>query len=264
VSTLERPCDDWLERLSAYLDGELTEADAGAVRGHLATCPGCRAWAEAVQADAECLRAAYGKAVATADVRAPVMGRVAALARAPRRTIGPLLWRLAGACVVAFIVVAALFPVFSRSKRHETRDTCISNQRQIAAAIVAFADDSDGRLPRADTWSGRLLPYLRDAREVFHCPEADRARNGGYDYAFNIAVSGKSAGDLKRPAATVMIFDADRGEVAWRHLEGAVFAYVDGHVKWHPRPAGPTSGEGEAIVRVPTGVQAVPAAPVGE
>jgi len=36
-------CQEALERLHAYLDRELTEAEQGEVQTHLATCPDCSA-----------------------------------------------------------------------------------------------------------------------------------------------------------------------------------------------------------------------------
>jgi prepilin-type processing-associated H-X9-DG protein len=97
---------------------------------------------------------------------------------------------------------------------------------------------------------------MKSAAEVFRCPMADPERNDGYDYAFNLAVSGKSRDEIEELAATVMTFDADGGRVAWRHHEGANFGYVDGHVKWQRRPAAPVKG-GPAVA-IPAGVQAAP------
>jgi anti-sigma factor (TIGR02949 family) len=39
-------CDDVTRRLTAYVDGELDDANGSAVRGHLRTCPACRTAAD--------------------------------------------------------------------------------------------------------------------------------------------------------------------------------------------------------------------------
>lgn len=267
MSTLDRPCEDWLERVSAHLDGELSEAEDRAVQEHLETCPRCRAWAEAAKADAERFAAAYGRSAEEGNLRGQVLDRIAASMREPQpwwRSSQAWLSRLVALCaiVVLGMILLAVVPPVLRSREHAQKPVCINNQKQILAAAIAFAADSEGRLPRAVAWNAYLVPYLKDAEEVFHCPSADPSVNAGYDYAYNPTLSGKPTSAFAQPAEAVMIFDADDGHAAWRHHGGAIFGYADGHVRWQRRPGGAQTGapatEPEQPLSVPIGVQAAP------
>lgn len=98
--------------------------------------------------------------------------------------------------VIAIIAVLAglLFPVFARAKNAAKQTVCVSNLRQIGAAIALYMDDSDGIFPSAldasdkyasDIWNAFpdfknriaqmplmtevLQPYLKN-KDVFMCP----------------------------------------------------------------------------------------------
>lgn len=68
-------CDD-IEMLSAYVDGELSAADAGRVRAHLAACPPCAAEADAMRAVGRLLLSAAHRPGGPADLPADVMDRL--------------------------------------------------------------------------------------------------------------------------------------------------------------------------------------------
>lgn len=53
-----KPCEQWNERLSAYLDGEASSSERTAVEEHLAACPTCRAGSEILRCDAQDVTAA--------------------------------------------------------------------------------------------------------------------------------------------------------------------------------------------------------------
>jgi prepilin-type processing-associated H-X9-DG protein len=151
-----------------------------------------------------------------------------------------------------FALVALLFPVLVRQGEPSRAAACISNQKQILAAATAFAEDCEWRLPPAATWNVRLGPYLSDAADVFHCPSVPVAKGGGYDYAFNETLSGKEITALPNPSGMIMIFDADNGQVAWRHAAGANLGYADGHVRYQRKSAA------ARLPAVPSAVQAAP------
>jgi len=98
--------------------------------------------------------------------------------------------------VIAIIAILAslLFPVFTRAKAAAKKTQCISNLRQIGAAIEMYESDSDGVFPHAldasdkydpaiwsvfPTFQAQIpsMPFLQDvlepyikSKEIFHCP----------------------------------------------------------------------------------------------
>lgn len=259
MSTLDRPCDDWLERISAHLDGEASEAEDRAVRQHLDSCPGCRAWAEAARADAEQFAAAYGRRAEQVRLRGAVMDRVAAGARGRSPWDG--VWQIAAVAAGVGLIAALLFPVFARSRGRPFQTQCMSNQKQIMYAMLEYADDWDGRLPPAIAWNAYLAKRLADPRRLFQCPTAQRQGSRGYDYAYNPMLSAKAMSDVPDPAYTVATFDADNGQISARHMGGANVAYVDGHLKWSrpvQTPTGWALKHGDRSIPIPFGAQAVP------
>ena len=83
--------------------------------------------------------------------------------------------------VIAVIVVlmAILFPVFSRVRAHARKVKCISNLEQIALALKKYQEDYNGRFPPPPVFvNGRyyggisaLYPDYIDNTEIFSCPD---------------------------------------------------------------------------------------------
>jgi len=89
--------------------------------------------------------------------------------------------------VIAIIAILAaiLFPVFSQMKERARRVGCLSNLRQIAVAMQAYANDNEGRFPSVifpasgpppgpyqyAFWSFMLQPYCKNW-DLFRCPSA--------------------------------------------------------------------------------------------
>ena len=90
--------------------------------------------------------------------------------------------------VIAVITVLAalLFPVFSNARRKawQTESTCLSNQRQIGAALTLYLQDFDETYPNyrfeplgdqnagdieKNSWRSVIFPYLRNT-QVMTCP----------------------------------------------------------------------------------------------
>ncbi len=118
-------------------------------------------------------------------------------------------------------------------------------------------------------WADALQPYLKSTR-VLKCPNPDSCVEGsttpehkGYtDYYFNGRLDSANTTKIKHPVSVVMLGDGNDGTDhtdatynyndlpnAWRgeepspakrHLDGANYAFVDGHVKWF-RPTQITS-----------------------
>ena len=139
--------------------------------------------------------------------------------------------------VVAIIAVlsAILFPVFSRVRAASQQSVCLSNQRQVGAALLLYAQDYDERFPNglnqgaagriwpAEGWAGPCLPYLQSAA-LLRCPSdatvADAANPHDFvvSYALNSNVvgtayrtdpipTGLSQADLTAPSRSVLLFE---------------------------------------------------------
>ncbi|MHB9106737.1 MAG: DUF4349 domain-containing protein [Armatimonadota bacterium] len=72
-----KPCKEWNERLSAYLDGEDDTTERLVVLRHLESCPACRAAAEILRCDSQDVSAALGARGAGEGFTARVMAEVA-------------------------------------------------------------------------------------------------------------------------------------------------------------------------------------------
>ncbi len=132
---------------------------------------------------------------------------------------------------------------FSDARAQARKATCISNEKQIALAMIMFAGEHDGRLPDASRWTEEIMPYAKNER-ILHCPE-DTSKAGS-SYGMNAALSGKKLDEIPNPSETVLLFETAHpgpspsggpgSVVAPRHPGGNNFAYADGHVKLEKEP----------------------------
>lgn len=136
--------------------------------------------------------------------------------------------------VVAIIglLMAILLPVFLHAREQGRRTTCVSNLRQIGAALTAYTQDYEGFFPpmhsaSSATWTGTndwaalLAPYAPDKR-LFRCPTANVPRvsadiDRAQGYAINAALynahtatgamdgAAISDGEVRFPATTVAV-----------------------------------------------------------
>jgi len=145
--------------------------------------------------------------------------------------------------VIAIIAILAsiLFPVFSRAREKARESSCISNQKQIGAALMMYAQDYDEEYPLAasavadgppGTLNTIIEPYVKNS-QVWRCA-SDRDNmwkvNGlSYDYgngAFQY-LAPSSYPNFVDAATFVLLFDFSSN---W-HTKGSVCLYADGHVK---------------------------------
>lgn len=176
------------------------------------------------------------------------------------------------------ILASMLMPVFSRARSKARGTVCQSNLRQLGIAIRMYTDDADGTMPlwslvggsptggapsgHPYTWDEQTFAYYRN-RNILYCPENPF---GGdlRSYAFPRYVSGVPLSRLTNPVATVLLFEKGRygfgvwddatGENVYQshtakgqrgyseapfHNGGKNFGWVDGHVKWYTKGAGP-------------------------
>lgn len=166
--------------------------------------------------------------------------------------------------VIAIIAILAaiIFPVFSRARGKARQAKCLSNMKQIGAALTMYTDDHDGCYPRGQfwpfdgskLWSDATQPYLRNT-DILKC--ADQGRDA-FGYGYNIAYWGP--GDVldgmhgiqdaypihesyvALPAETIWVVDFAEywgcglvygiEDPERRHNKGFNTLFVDAHVKW--------------------------------
>lgn len=146
--------------------------------------------------------------------------------------------------------------------------SCASNQKQIALALHAYAEDYDGRFPRRELnagypWQRAVDRYIANSR-VFACPGRAHApaAESTPDYAINNAGDQLGVGktppaltDFKNPAEKILTCEVegapwpDYASPWWQtrpgmthhwgwsagwagHLGGWNLTFVDGHARW--------------------------------
>jgi len=180
------------------------------------------------------------------------------------------------------ILASILMPVFSRARSKARGTACQSNLHQLALALTMYAGDYDEVLPLWSlvggsptssapagtpyTWDQQTLAYTRN-QQILQCPENPFGR-GYRSYALPRYCSGVALGRFPAPTATVALFEKGQypfgtwedatGENVYQshtckgqpgysevpfHNEGKNFAFIDGHVKWYTKGAGPFAAQ---------------------
>jgi hypothetical protein len=151
-------------------------------------------------------------------------------------------WAAVGAFLpIPLLLVGMLYPVFSRARESARKTQCLANVKNVAMAVQMYATDYNV-LPAAGAWEETLGEYTRSPA-VYTCADAPGRRSA---YAYNLALDRLPAPKLPDPAATLIIFESDRGWNAAggpelmapvpRHLTGDNIGFPDGHAKWVARP----------------------------
>jgi len=168
--------------------------------------------------------------------------------------------------VIAIIAILAaiLFPVFAKAREKARQAGCTSNQRQIAMAILMFAQENDETLPGSaavmttlpdntvetikQQWRANDVQGL--AAEVFNCKSSglsgtaghvDSTSTTGAEYGMNADIMGVGLGQVPLPYATLMTADTrgvdaimSTSDIAMRHNGGFIASFGDGHVAYFP------------------------------
>jgi prepilin-type N-terminal cleavage/methylation domain-containing protein/prepilin-type processing-associated H-X9-DG protein len=164
--------------------------------------------------------------------------------------------------VIAIIAILAaiLFPVFARARENARRASCQSNMKNIALGFKQYIQDYDELYPIATAsvaknpkvgqlnWADQADPYIKSS-QIFQCP-SDAAAVGAtgnglgytYSYGYNSLLSSQNESAMNSSALIVLNYEipgsttasvgTTGGIATTRHLEGANFSFVDGHVKW--------------------------------
>ncbi len=167
------------------------------------------------------------------------------------------IWEVLVIVAVLAITAAILLPAGGRARPNAYRASCNSNLKQIGLAFAQYAQDFDTKTPPIANarggWAQLLSPYVK-SEAIFQCPSAGGDKTGTTDYFFNARLASaknKLAFDSKAKSTTILsgegeddqdasanlsqlpaAWRTDEKSPAWRHLDGANYLFVDGHVKW--------------------------------
>jgi len=141
--------------------------------------------------------------------------------------------------VMMLLLSSILFPLFAQARDNTRQTSCLSNQRTISMAVLAFAQDHAGILPNTDVWSA--VPVTPS--ELI-CPAAPSLRNG---YVYNSMVANTSLSSLHNSRTNLLLADGMHvaspdsnsmdniaytvNDIRFRHGESLVAAFVDGHAE---------------------------------
>lgn len=158
--------------------------------------------------------------------------------------------------VIAILAIGAaiLMPPgvgHGRGRESVRRSSCASNLKQIGLAFLQYARDADEKAPPIANWTRSLNSYLK-TQAIFQCPSTSKHKIGTNDYFLNanLADTNKKLGSHAKSDFTILggegaadgdassnlsqfpaQWRTDESSPAWRHLGGANYLFVDGHVK---------------------------------
>ncbi|MEI7833265.1 MAG: prepilin-type N-terminal cleavage/methylation domain-containing protein [bacterium] len=133
--------------------------------------------------------------------------------------------------VIAIIAILAsiLFPVFSKARAKAREIACISNVKQIAAAIIIYRNEN--KVYPDIGWTTDSSMGL--SPKVLICPARPTEASG---YAINGYLHGLTDGAVINETRVISVFDAT-GETSGiepnfnSHGGGAIIGFIDGHAK---------------------------------
>jgi prepilin-type N-terminal cleavage/methylation domain-containing protein len=141
----------------------------------------------------------------------------------PRRQVGFTLIELLVVIAIIAILAAILFPVFAKAREKARQTQCLNNQRQLATAMLMYAQDHEEILPAvASVWGDTGLEA-----KIRICPTAGQKVTNGYAYNPNCAE--KALGEIPNPSLTWLTVDGVNGAFEYRHSKKAIKSYADGH-----------------------------------
>ncbi len=220
------PCR-WLERISAYFDGEGSAWERWRCSCHARQCAACRAWLGQVESGWQQVRGAL-LGPRDAGFVDTVMRHVHATAcAAPLSAVrpAPFSWAMlsTGAAAAA---LAVLVPVLNQSREASRALACQRTVQQIGQALSVYAGNHDDRLPPRDSWSqaaaGRTAKALR-------CP-SDRSSPALASYSFMETLAGQELNRLPL-ATTPVVIEGTGGQFHPRHDRRGHVLFGDGSVR---------------------------------
>lgn len=154
-----------------------------------------------------------------------------------------MLGRLACCAVfglVAFGLAMELFVAFASARHSAYNGTCGRNTRDLAQALLQYAQDWDETLPPSAHWADAAAMHVKaaDVGRTFHCPEV----GSGFSYVYNVHLNRSKLAGVGEPSSTPMVYEGNGGSfnsagdgfavpVLSRHMGGSQIGYADGHTK---------------------------------
>ena len=146
--------------------------------------------------------------------------------------------------VLAIIAVLAsiLLPVLGRVREKGRQTKCLSNLRQLGAAVELYGQDNDEYLPyhllcldlgaTYANWLSALSPYCRNTG-LFECPSYPEGRYEGLTdrtlaYVYNRDLNGRALAEVQQPAEVMVGLDGV--QVSCSHSGADTFRDSDGTV----------------------------------
>jgi prepilin-type N-terminal cleavage/methylation domain-containing protein/prepilin-type processing-associated H-X9-DG protein len=164
---------------------------------------------------------------------------------------------------IIVVLVGILLPVVSKAREQSRRTTCLSNLRQLGAALIMYANVQHGRLPNGNApglsedydGANRMIVEFADgwvkSPKVFHCPSdvddepskivtADQKlpNSGRGSYDFYSMYWPPEYGPLlvKLLGQAPLVWDLDGANTTSallrNHKGGGNVVYADGHADW--------------------------------
>jgi hypothetical protein len=103
------------------------------------------------------------------------------------------------------VFTAMFLPALAAAKSRAQTINCVNNEKQLALAVIMYADKNSDHFPAATNWCDAIKSTVPP--NVFKCPAANPASQ--CDYAFNAALGGVD--ESKVDPRTVMLFESDAG-----------------------------------------------------
>jgi prepilin-type processing-associated H-X9-DG protein len=127
--------------------------------------------------------------------------------------------------------------VFAKAREKARQTACLNNQKQIATAVLMYAQDNDELLPAPENvWGSLSLD-----KGVLVCPtKGTKTANG---YVFDWGIAGAALGEISLPTETLLTVDGnsastglpnmayDYSQFDARHGGKCIASFADGHVE---------------------------------
>lgn len=157
-----------------------------------------------------------------------------------------LAW-MSGAVVLLFVLTILINPRIKDEVIFQS--PCINNQRQLANAILFYAQDHHDRMPGG---FDDIRAYLDHPLHALACPDVREwagikwgyRYDSGKGYGYNAALVGSDYMKIENPADVLMTADSiqpgmllhSETDIAIRHGNSYVASFADGHVEFVLKP----------------------------
>ena len=154
-----------------------------------------------------------------------------------KRQRGFTLIELLVVIAIIAILAAILFPVFSKAREKARQATCISNQKQLALAVMIEINENEEKFPD-EAWAEANI------NSTFRCPNV---KKGAISYGMNAFLYGHLLAEVDNPSGVILTTDSDVVSAIasefTRHSTGgkttaAIVSRVDGSATLSKAPSG--------------------------